>query len=259
MKIVKYNDVVWWYYQTKQGIPKGLIVVALGAPSLSNIDNLANSELLLEAGYDIIVPEYLWFCRSWWEFLPMNSIETLLMTKKTFTWGNVIEIYANENIPVVYENIIFLWLSYGWSVIPLLPKFDSTIKTIWLFYPLFDYTTLWTRGVKEETTEEFLESLKRWFSYVYRGIDNPIREKHFNDDLWLTPSKNIELMKGKNVFLAHGTNDTSIYYKKTEEYFQKIKDIAENAECKIYDGLAHGKDTMIPATRDFIERLWNFS
>lgn len=82
MKIVKYKNIVWWYYQTTQKNPKWLIIVALGAPSLFDIDSLRNKDLLLEAGYDIIVPEYYGFCRSWGEFLPMNSIETLLVTKK---------------------------------------------------------------------------------------------------------------------------------------------------------------------------------
>lgn len=254
MKTVTYNDIVGGYYQTAQPC-KGLIVVALGAPSIANIDSLKNQDLLLEAGYDIIVPDYYGFCRSWKKFLPMNSIATLLVTKEVFAGGTVTDVYTQETLRVAYDTIIFLWLSYGASVVAMLPKFDDTVTTMGLFYPLFDYTSLWTMGVKEETTEDFLAALKLGFGPLYRGIDDPLWTEQFNDNLWLTPSKHTELMEGKNVFLAHGTEDESIYYKKTEIYADAIKEKAKIVACKIYPGLKHGSDTLLPATKDFIQRL----
>ena len=126
---------------------------------------------------------------------------------------------------------------------------------MWLLYPLLDYKSLWTRWVKEETVQDFLWALNFGFKNIYRWIDQAMWKKHFNDSLWFTPSKNINLLKNKNIFLAHGTDDISIYYKKTEEYYKKIKNIGKNIVCKIYPWCKHGTETMIPATKDFVKWL----
>ena len=67
-----------------------------------------------------------------------------------------------------YPEIIFLGMSYGGGVVPLLPKFCPEIRTIGLLYPVTDYRSFGKRGVKEETVEDFLASIRRGFSAQYR-------------------------------------------------------------------------------------------
>lgn len=76
------------------------MIVAIGAPNLVDVDSLRNAEILMDAGYDIITPEYYGFCRSGRDFTPMNSIQTLLDTKNVFSGGEVTDVYSGENITV---------------------------------------------------------------------------------------------------------------------------------------------------------------
>ncbi len=146
-------------------------------------------------------------------------------------------------------------MSYGGGVVPLLPKFCPEIRTIGLFYPVTDYRSFGKRGVKEETVEDFLASIRRGFSSQYRGIDLPVWKSQFEDALGLTSFLETEALKGVRVFLAHGTEDRSIFYKKTSEYAEKLRrEFPENdVEYREYAGLEHGLSTMIPATKDFLE------
>ena len=49
MKVVKYKWIVAWYYQTLNKNPKWLIVIAVWAPSLYEVDSLKNNKLLMDA------------------------------------------------------------------------------------------------------------------------------------------------------------------------------------------------------------------
>jgi predicted esterase len=52
-------------------------------------------------------------------------------------------------------------------------------------------------------------------------------KKHFDHKSGLIPGdkENMNAMKGKNIFLAHGMADISVNYARTEEYSKKIVDI----------------------------------
>ena len=146
-------------------------------------------------------------------------------------------------------------MSYGGGVVPLLPKFCPEIDVIGLFYPVVEYRSFGKRGVAEETVDDFLASVRRGFSTQYRGIELPAWKEQFDDALGLTPLLETAALKNARVFLAHGTEDRSIFYKKTSEYAEKLRFEFPNndVEYREYAGLGHGLSTMIPATKDFLE------
>lgn len=258
MKVVKFWKLVWTYYQAEKESDT-LIIVAIWAPNLMDVDNLRNANILTNLWYDVISPEYYGFCRSEGRFTPKNSIKTLIDTKNFFKSWVLKSVYSWENIKVSYKNFIFLGMSYGWWVVPLLPKYDKEIKNIAMFYPVTDYSSFWKRWVKEETVEDFCNSIYRWFSKIYRSINLTIWKKQFSDSTPYIPIKNIKYLENSNIFLAHGTLDKSIYYKKTSEYYEKIKkefpDI--NIVYKEYSWAWHWVDTMFPATYEMIDFFEN--
>jgi len=260
MQVVKFWKLIWSYYKTriKNKNNKTLIIVWIWAPNLVDVDALRNSEIFNKAWYDIITPEYYWFCRSEWEFTPENSIKTFLDTKNYFKNWILIDVYSWEKIRVNYNNFIFLWMSYGWWVVPLLPKYDKEVKNIAMFYPVTDYTTFGSYWVKEETADDFANSIRRWFSKIYNSIDLPIWGKHFQDKTELIPVKNIKYLKWINLFIAHGTKDISINYQTTRKYFKKLKELYPNWNYKYnqYKWLWHWLDTMIKWSYDMIEFFW---
>ncbi len=242
----------------RSGNPNGtLVIVAIGAPNAVDIDSLRNADLLTAAGYDVLVPDYYGFARSGGRFTPQNSIKTLLDARKYAMGGEWTVAYSGESKILEYSNIVFLGLSYGGGVVPLLPKFCPEIDTIGLFYPVTDYRSFGKRGVKEETVEDFLRALKTGFRPLYRGIDDPVWTRQFDDALRLTPMLETAYLKNVRVFLAHGTEDESIYYKKTAEYAAKLRSEfpRNDIEYREYPGLQHGFSTMLPATEDFIRFL----
>lgn len=256
MKVLRFWKLIGSYYISEKKTDT-LIIIWIWAPNLMDVDSLRNASILTNAWYDVITPEYYGFCRSEGKFTPTNSIKSLLATKKFFKNWLAINIYSWEEIKVSYKKFIYLGMSYGWWVAPLLPKFDKEVKTIAMFYPVTDYSTFWKRGVKEETVDDFLSSIKRGFSKIYNGINLPIWKKHFEDKTDLIPVKNIKYLKDVNVFLAHGTDDISIYYKKTREYYEKLKlcNKKGNYLYKEYKWLWHGFDTMERASYDMIKWL----
>ncbi len=256
MKVLRFWKLVWTYYKSK--IKTGtLIIVAIWAPNLMDIDSLRNADILTNAWYDVVTPEYYGFCRSLGRFTPKNSIKTLIDTKNFFTNWVATDVYSWEKVKLKYKKFIFIGMSYGWWVVPLLPQFDKTINNIALFYPVIDYNSFWKRWVTEETVEDFLNSIKRWFKKIYSWINLPIWTKHFQDKTDLIPINNIKYLKNTNIFLAHGTEDKSIYYKKTREYYEKLKNynIKWNYIYKEYIWLWHWTDTMRKASYDFVEWL----
>ena len=254
MQILKFWDLFWSYYQSETKTDK-LIIVAIWAPNLMDIDNLRNAKILTQAWYDIVTPEYYWFCRSSWKFTPKNSIKTLLDTRRFFIDWEAYSIYSGKKVKVQYNDFIFLGISYGGWVVSLLPKYDDTISKIAMFYPVTNYSTFGKRWVKEETVEDFLRTLKEWFSRFFRWIDLPIWKKHLRDKTDMIPIKNLKYLENSKVFLAHWTNDTSIYYKKTREYYQELKEKFPNGNYKYieYEWLWHWESTMFSASYDMIK------
>lgn len=256
MKVVTNWKLVGSLYNAEKSSDT-VIIVAIWAPNVRDVDSLRNASILTEAGYDVFVPDYYWFCRSKWMFTPMNSIKTLLDSKKLMMNWVLQNVYEGWTIQCKYKRCIFLWLSYGWFAVLMLPKFDNSITEIAAFYPVVDYGSFGKRWVKEETVEDFLNALKLGFSPVYRGINLAVWDKQFSDQAWLSPLFNLEYMKDVNLFLAHWTQDTSIYYKKTAEYYEKLKTFFNEWKFVYnqYEWCEHGSQTMIPATYDLLKYL----
>jgi dienelactone hydrolase len=230
MKVIAYWDIVGSFYQSDSENAR-LIIVAMWAPNLEDIDALRYVELYLQAWYDIIVPEYYWYCRSWGIFTPANSIQTLLDTKNIFTSWSVKNIFSGELLTVKYENIYFVWMSYGAGVVAMLAKYDSDIKNIALIYPVLSYQSLWKIGFTEESGSDFKKVLQEWYSQIYRGIELPIWEEHFQDLTEYIPEQNIDSLKWVNIFLSHGTLDTVINNTRTKKFHQNIRTMFPENTC----------------------------
>lgn len=254
MKLLRFWDVVWWFYESDNPNWK-LIIVAVWAPSLFDIDNLRNVQIFLNSWYDVIVPEYYWFCRSWWLFTPENCIKTLIDTKNIFKSWKQLNVYTGEKYKFNYKDFIFVWMSFWWWVVWWLPKFDTEIKNIAMIYPVIEYSTFWKRWVVEDKVSDFIDEIDRWFSEIFRWYNLPIWNNHFSDNLWLTPFENIDNMENINLFLSHWTEDKSIYYKKTKEYYETLNNKFPNWNFvyKEYKWLWHDINTMNNSAKDIIK------
>ena len=69
----------------------------------------------------------------------------------------------------------------------------------------------------------------------------------------------MDLIEWVNLFLAHWTENKSIYYKKTREYYEKLKEKFPdwNFVYKEYKWWWHGWETLMQWTKDMIEFFKN--
>ncbi len=256
------TKLVMWYYKSKNPNWK-CVIVAIWAPNLIDVDNLRNAQILTDAWYDILVPEYYWFCRSKGRFTPKNSIKTLIDTYNIARWKSekwLKNVYFWKKVKKFsYKEIIFLWMSFGGFAVLMLPKFLPEAKKIIAFYPVLDYLSFWKMWVKEETAKDFYNNIFRWFSTQFRWIKDNIWQKQFQDKLWLSPLYETKYLKNVSVFLAHWVEDESIFYRKTKKYFEILKQKykSQNIVYKEYIWAWHNTKTMFPATKDAIEWLKN--
>ena len=261
MQTIQFSKLVWVFYPTRS-LSKWLIIVAIWAPNIEDIESLRNASILTDAWYDVFVPEYYWFCRSNGKFSPMNSILSLLDSYKIFANGYIChDIYTWSFFQKKYQNIIFLWLSYGGWLVLALPRFCKAIHTIWAFYPVVEYRWLWKCGT-EESGPDFLLCLRRQFWHLYRLSKKSLWKDHFSHKNNLAPIESINMkhLKWLNIFLAHGKKDTSIKYVRTEKYSKKITWFhPKNHRCIIYPDTGHGYETLIPASYDFTQWLSTLS
>ena len=237
--LISYWDLVADYYSAEWN--KTLVISASGAPGLPAGGD-ATAGLRLSAGYDLVCPQYYGFGASKWEFTPSNCIQTILDTKKTFQWWKVFNIFGWENLDVFYDRFIVIGKSFGGLVASMIPRFDSSIDTIGLFYPLLSWLPLNDPSTTEETTEQFVSMIKNDLSPLYRWIDNVEREDYLNDSSDLIPYKNFAHLKDVKIFAVHGSADPVIYSMRTKEFVGLLNERNPNGNYKYeeYYGLSHG-------------------
>jgi hypothetical protein len=227
-------------------------------PGLPKDSKDSDYQAFFAAWYDIVIPEYIGSFRSEWEFTPDNCYKTLLDTKQHFKQWLVFDLFAKSDIGVQYEEIEFLWVSFGWHLVSRLPLFDKTIKRIGLFYPALQFSDMWQRGYIEESNEELDYILNTaWLGLLYRGSSSREREEFYSDSHWFSYHQMIEKLASIPVFVAHGELDSCIHYSRSEDFFSQLSHW-DNLYVKIpkWD---HGSSTRVPATPEFCKRLNNLT
>ncbi len=257
MRTLKYRDLIGVLYES-HSYTDSLIIIAIWVPNIEDIESMRNAQILVSSGYNVFVPEYYWFCRSRWDFSPENSLQTCIDSHDIFSYGyDIYDIYSHEKIEIRYANILFLWLSYGGSIVSLLPKFRKDIKKIGLFYPVLEYIWLWKIWYTEESGNDFLALLDTEFRYLYRWIDKKQWSRHFSHETDMIPiqENNIKELAWVDIFMAHGRVDDSLSYSRTQKYAETLQSYYpdQRITLKLYDWLGHGYSTLIPATYDFID------
>lgn len=257
MQTIRYKKLVWVLYFTKCITKKWLIIIALWAPNIEDIESLRNAHILTEAWYDVFVPEYYGFCRSGGRFTPHSSLESLVDAYTVFSkWRYYQDFYTGQSIKRTYPTIHILWFSYGGWVALNLPRILPQITTIGAFYPVTNYRWLWKK-YREETWEDFLEIIAKKYRHLYRLWSTSHWKKLFRQEsLSAISRKNIRSLIDGNIFIAHGKNDTIIHFSHSEDFWRQAKKAgANNIQCLLYENCGHGYETMIPATLDFVKWL----
>lgn len=224
----------------KSDKPKSrLIIYGIGAPTIPDNGNLPDAELILSAGADVVVPDYIGFGRSRGIFSPANCIKTFLL---------VHEYFKNK-----YSEIIIAGRSLGGTYVPLLPKYNPQISKLILIYPAVNQSTQGS-FLGEESNKWFVDTLVSGFYGNYHSASRKIWNKHVLENDNFSPMKNIEFLSNSQVFIGHGKKDECINYLKTVNYWKKLTSQfpqnKSNYKLKIFPNGDHGPSTSIQTFSD---------
>ncbi|HLE49414.1 MAG TPA: prolyl oligopeptidase family serine peptidase [Patescibacteria group bacterium] len=258
-QLLRINGIAGMHYRTNIS-PRALLIYGIGAPILPDNGNLPDAPNILERGVDVFVPDYIGYGRSDGNFTPQNCINTFVELYENFKQGCTgRNYYEGVSTKLKYERIIFIGRSFGGTYVPLLPRFNSEIKELALFYPVVDSKHC---GVVagEETNERFLGSMKEdGYHYLYRGILDLMWKAHLENEDDLSPMDNMEYLKEAKLFIAHGMKDACVDYSHSVEYFNQLleryPDKKDQIKLNLYPEGKHDKSTSNLAISDFLDWL----
>jgi pimeloyl-ACP methyl ester carboxylesterase len=218
MYTILLNGIVATYYTNH--INMKIMIVAMWMPDITSNKKLIYEESLLDAGYDIIVPEYYGFCRSSWTFTPEHCVQTIRDVKKYCHGGVYTDMFTQQHGTLSYNIIDIVGTSFGGAIVCVLPKFDTSITRIGLICPVLDYIWLWKYGW-DQTVDDVKRLMQNGFQHLYRGFSWVEFDRYFAHTDAFHPLAAIQYLKWKNIFIAHGKKDSCIDYRHTLSYIQQ--------------------------------------
>jgi acetyl esterase/lipase len=250
----KFKDVVGSVYHN-EGNKTGVIFCAGGPFMGDNGMNPLFSEIAKELGISIIVPDYLGSGRSGKEIFDIkNSVETIAQCEEfLFDRKSFKNCWENRDETLSFEEIILVGHSWGGTMCSLYFKFfpQSKIQKAVFLAGALDYDEFVTQEYGGETDEEFWQQIQNGWTYYYRNILNSDWK-----DLVLGTSKennplhNTTYLKGRKIFLIHGSKDNIISSDRSKIFYEKYvkQNGEENISFKV-EPLDHhtilGKETFV--------------
>ena len=203
-----------------KNLKKGIILF----PGMPNQPRNEDSDTFASEGFYVLEPRYIGSWESYGEFNMDNCIKTVVEAEKLFQRGFANECWSNKKIKWDIEEIIVLSSSFGSSIVLSIAHELKTKK----FVCLAPLTNL-KKHNKDKKIEE--QDLRQLGLFIKRGFENAFRGFNLSDwNIFIqgkskaNPIGVTDLLKDKNIFLAHGKKDSVIHYSRTQEYFDNFLD-----------------------------------
>jgi hypothetical protein len=244
---------------TRGSMKDTIVVYGKGAPIVPDFGEIDVAPAVLAKNVDLFVPDYIGFGRSDGMFTPMNCINTFLELNKSFKRGCTgINYGSMAEFRLKYKRVVNIGASFGGRFLPLLPKFDKSVKEIGILYSAMDVSGYGNLGKPEEKISDFMRVMRNaGYYHMYRGITSREWKLHLANRDDLAPVNNIKYLKDIKVFLAHGMLDDDINYMRSKQYYDRIVEsfpekAGKTLMLKLYKNGGHGSTTAIPAVKDYL-------
>ncbi len=239
VRLIKIKQVAGFLYQNEKKADT-VVIYAKGGPGLGDKGQNEGWPVARRFGYDLLIPDYIGFCRSDGEFSFRSCIETFYECED-FANGKLQATDAETGITfsVKYKNIILIGSSWGGSMVPFLEKYrKSGINTIGMIKPVTDWTSQGRTKDPEEDTVMTNKQVDLVWTHLYRGYHNSewpeiFTNKHLPE---FNPVDQTAMLAGKQVLVVHGTEDDVVNYKKTVKYYGELKKHKVSSKLKLYKG-----------------------
>ncbi len=254
---------IFSYYYSPPRAPSYFILYLGGAPSYGDSGYSERGKRVAELGWGYLAPDYIGHNRSDGVFSFNNCVKTIKVAE-SFLLGKIKAKRADTLEDKSFsmprgrvKRIVLVGSSFGGSIAPFIGWLSrTTIKEVILIAPVLDWEKLSKLNPQEMCS--FTAGLLVQMRNIYRGADKKewqeivegkVREKN--------PVFNIELLRGKKLYIFHGNKDKSIPWKLSREYYQKARSVLgeENVSFFLLKNAKHSWKTSLRALEFYITQL----
>lgn len=224
---VKFGQIVGFLY-TPESKPQSGIIMLGGAPGMGDDGKSQAAKLAAKNGLCVVRPDYIGVSRSDGKFSFRSTVETIYRCLDLFHGHHqAINVAENKPLPKMSVNNTILWGgSFGGSIAPFVDLYQKTsIRDVLLVMPVTDWVTQNPPHYQgDETVEEFENIMNIALKNIWRGYRSTEWPQIVKGELKkFNPIDNTHLLKGKRVYIYHGTKDKSVSWHDSYNYFLKLK------------------------------------
>mgnify|MGYP001594207630 CR=1 FL=1 len=216
------------------------MVFCHGLPSHPYQHNPAKVEKFLEMGYVLVYPDYAGTWASYgtmsWEKCTGSVVDVVNLLKK----GKCTELYGNKEIKWPVGDIILVGVSFGGAIALVAGAKSRDVKKIisiagptnWR-----DHSRI--EGEESEPIGELYYSIKRGWDNLWRIPSKNEWKRLVDGSADINPVDYIDILKDKDVFLIHGTEDSVVSPKRSVDLNNSLKKGKGRHEIVLLDGERH--------------------
>lgn len=243
---IKYESYISEMYLPEKGNGFGVVYLA-GLPASRGKNKL--SELLVENGFTVFQPFYSGFGDSGGLFTPTNCINDASSYAKMALRPIQEELYYGEKMATGVQKLILVGSSFGGSIAALSSE-DDYQATV-LLAPVLDY--------KDQALEADLKGLIHFLQFgqpfTVRMGSVKAWEEFFEGEGDGSQIKEGLMAKQKNVYIFHGTMDSTVSFEGNFEILSGILPLKPNIQFTALEGATHKSDNF--ACEDVLEVFKN--
>lgn len=202
------------------------IIFCSGIPGTSSYPEIA--EKYVKEGFIFIHPKYLGSWESYGNFSIEGCKKTIIDFIKTLR-NNKIKTIFNKDFDIKIKEIFLLGHSFGGSV-ALCSGADLNINGIIALAPVIDYKIQGNGEYKEEKIDWLYDFIAAGFENVYRNLNKSQWESFCHNGSILNANNYLEELKTKKILIIHGTEDTSINYNRSKQFYSIIKNLGSDID-----------------------------
>ncbi|WP_163530169.1 alpha/beta hydrolase family protein [Halobacillus ihumii] len=254
MAYVRHKDIVGKLYIPSEEKSNHIGIVWLpGLPNKPTVEDMGQP--LADLGFTVLQVRYPGSWQSYGNFGPSSSLEGALLGLELLSDGKTLNLCSQTEVVWSIKHLVLIGNSYGGgiavSALGLSGLADAAIALCPLLEPEF-------QNANTSLSEDDLSILYPFLRKHHKNIFRNLSEDEWNDFIhgshFSIPSNYLEDLKEKHLLLIHGTDDKSIRYDHTENFYNKLRAVgSRKVNLLIKDGVGHGKRLRLVTRNNWIE------
>lgn len=219
---IRYKGILITFAYSDLSRPRKFIVLAYGLPDVPPHYKDPVIIKLVEAGFVVVVPQYIGTFDSQGRFTIENMAKTVLQTIELIKKGKAKELFGLTEKTWKSREIILIGGSFGGSVVLVAGAKSRDVKKIVAIAPPTDWRTHGKTRYAEEDLMEDYYILKRVYPFTWRLPSKKYWTKFCEGKVDLNAVDYISKLKSKKLLLIHGLKDDSVSAERSKNLYEEI-------------------------------------